>query len=188
MRALGPLVERLGIPGVLAIGVLLFSALFYYSGVRPLEHELEMQQAAGERLRSRTPAQLVSSDDRTGDLRRFHELFPPVERLPEELEHFYAVARAAGLQMQQAEYRLEARSGGLLAYRVNFPVRGSYSQIRQFVGATLQEMSTVSLDALRFERKRVGETQLDAQVRLTIHFRPEGDDGYRPPAPSEDTR
>jgi hypothetical protein len=33
-------------------------------------------------------------------------------------------------------------------------------------------MPIASVDGLRFERKRVGDTLLDAQVRLTLHFQP----------------
>jgi hypothetical protein len=50
-------------------------------------------------------------------------------------------------------------------------VRGSYPQLRQFVGRVLQDMPTTSLDALRFERKKAADAQLEAQVRLTIYLR-----------------
>jgi hypothetical protein len=33
-------------------------------------------------------------------------------------------------------------------------------------------MPIASLEALRFERKRVGDTRLEAQIRLTVYFRP----------------
>jgi hypothetical protein len=39
----------------------------------------------------------------------------------------------------------------------------------------LRQMPLASVDALRFERKRIADPQLDAQLRLTLHFRP-GDD------------
>jgi hypothetical protein len=188
VTTLRQMIARLGVPGVLALGVLLFCALFYYSGVQPLERELQLQQTASERQRARSPAQLASSDDRSEDVRRFQNLFPTMDQLPAELERVYGFARAAKLQMQQAEYRLEAGRGGLLAYRVTFPIRGSYAQIRKFVGEMLQEMSMLSLDTLRFERKRVGDTQLEAQVRLTLHFRPDGEESLRTTAVSEESR
>jgi hypothetical protein len=36
----------------------------------------------------------------------------------------------------------------------------------------LKTMPVASVDGLRFERKRAVDTQIDAQVRLTIHFQP----------------
>jgi hypothetical protein len=188
MRYLRNIAESFGAAGVLGLGVLLFCALFYFSGVKPLERELAEEQAAAERLKQRTPLQLVSSRDRGEELRRFYALFPTLDQLPKELDRVYAIAKGADLQVQQAEYRLEARPNGLIAYRVTFPVRGTYGQIRNFVSATLHDMSIASLDQLRFERKKANDTQLEAQVRLTIHFRPDGEESARAPAESEEAK
>ena len=51
-------------------------------------------------------------------------------------------------------------------------MRGSYAQVRQFVGHVLKDMPTASLDAVRFDRRKAGDTQVEAQVRLTIYLRP----------------
>ena len=59
-----------------------------------------------------------------------------------------------------------------MSYRVTLPIRGTYAQMREFIGATLSGIPIVSVDALGFERKKIGETQIEAQVRLTIHFQP----------------
>lgn len=59
-----------------------------------------------------------------------------------------------------------------MRYRITLPVRTSYTQIRYFVSFILKEIPTVSIDGLRFERKKISETQLDAQIRLTLYFRP----------------
>ena len=103
------------------------------------------------------------------------------------LERVYAVARESGLAIQQGEYRLESRGSGLLSYRLTFPVRGTYGQIRQFVGTTLKDLPIASIDALRFERRRVGDTQLEGQVRLSIYFRREGDHEIAVSAPSRES-
>jgi hypothetical protein len=182
------MLEGLGPAGVISLGVLLFCAYFHFSAVQPLERELAAQRTAAERLKVRSPAQLESVPDKAEEIRRFYELFPPVSRLPAELDHVYALARDAGLQIQQGEYRLESRGVGLLPYRVTFPMKGTYGEIRQFVGTTLKDMPIASIDALRFERKKVGDAQLEGQVRLTIHFRREGDDVPRPAAESDDKR
>jgi hypothetical protein len=168
LRALGPY-------GVIGIGVLFFCMPFYLSAVRPAERELLAQRLAAERLRTRQPYQPVSRNNPAAELRRFYTLFPPVDTLPDQLERLYGLARQAKLDLQQGEYRLERQGEGMLSYRITLPTRGAYSQIRAFVGATLREMPTVSIDALRFERKRAGDPQLDAQVRLTMYFRPRDD-------------
>ena len=167
--------RRLGAAGVLGIGVLLGCAGFYLSTLAPLVEEIPAQKAALERLQSRTLYRPASAGGRAEELQRFHNLFPPAERLTDEVARLHRLGRAAGLDLAQGEYRLERRASGLWAYRVTLPVRGSYPQLRDFVAAVLKDMPVASIDALRFERKRALDTQLDAQVRLTIHVRPAGE-------------
>jgi hypothetical protein len=161
---------------VLGIGLLFGCAAFYVSALAPLDEELALQQAALERLQSRSPYRPASAGGREEELRRFYNLFPPSERLTEETARLHRLGRAAGLDLAQGEYRLERRPAGLWAYRVTLPVRGSYPQLRDFLGAVLKDMPVASIDGLRFERKRAAETQLEAQVRVTVHLRPAGDD------------
>jgi hypothetical protein len=166
---------RLGAAGVLGIGLALACAGFYVSALAPLEQEAAAQRLALERLKARTPHRPVSSGGREEDLRRFQGLFPSASELTGEVESLHRLARRAGLDLAQGEYRLERRAAGLWAYRVTLPVRGSYPQFRDFIGAVLKEMPIASIDALRFERKRAAETQLEAQVRITLYARPPGE-------------
>ena len=182
------MLDALGPAGVVSLGVLLFCVFFHFDAVRPLERELAAQRDAEARLKSRAPVQLTSTSNQADDVRRFYDLFPSVARLPDELEQVYRIARDAGLSIQQGEYRLESRGSGLHTYRVNFPMKGTYAQIRQFVGATLKDLPIASIDTLRFERKKVGDTQLEGQVRLTLYFRRDGDEAPRPPAESDDRK
>lgn len=166
--------RRLGPAGVLGVGVLLACAGFYSDALAPIEQQVSAQRLALERLRTRTPYQPVSNG-REEELQRFYSLFPPVAQLGSEVERLHSLARKNGLELAQGEYRLERRVDGLWAYRVTLPVRGSYSQFRGFLAAVLDGMPVASLDALRFERKKALDAQLEAQVRLTIHARPTGD-------------
>ena len=164
--------QTLGPAGVLGIGVLFFCLPLYLSSVRPAQRELETRRAAAERLHTRTSYKPVSGDLRTEELRRFYALFPPVEQLPSELDRIYGLARKAKLELMQGEYRLDKRASGLISYRITLPLRGAYPQVREFIGLALQSVPNASIDGLRFERKKAGDAQLDAQVRLTVYFRP----------------
>jgi len=168
--------RRLGAAGVLGVGLVLACAGFYVSALAPLEKEVAAQRLALERLKGRTPHRPVSTGgDREEAVRRFQALFPSASELTREVETLHRLARRAGLDLAQGEYRLERRPNGLWAYRVTLPVRGTYPQFRDFLGAVLKDMPIASLDALRFERKRAAETQLEAQVRVTLYARPPGE-------------
>ncbi len=165
------LLRHIGLSGVLGVLVLLASATFYGGVLRPTERQVEASRFEALATKSHR-AKPVALDRESEELQRFQALFPPAEELPDQVEHLFALAHAADLVLAQGQYRMEKRAGGLMAYQIVLPVRGSYAQIRAFVGSVLSDMPIASVDALRFERKKRAETQLDAQVRLTIHVRP----------------
>ena len=162
MKVFRRFLESLGAAGVAGIGVLLFCVPFYFSALAPAQAKLE---------KIRKVPVTEKREEPVTELERFYSRFPRVERLHGELEALYAHARASQVQLLQGEYRLESHAGALTAYHVTLPVRGSYQQLRQFVGRVLRDMPTASLDALRFERKKAADAQLEAQVRLTIYLR-----------------
>jgi hypothetical protein len=168
VRNLRRLLDALGPAGVAGIGVLLFCVPFYFNALAPALAEVERRSAAGKRV-SLQP--VLVNNDGAGELERFYSRFPRVERLPGELDALYAHAKVSNVQLLQGEYRMESNGGALAAYHITLPVRASYPQLRQFVGRVLKDMPTTSLDALRFERKKAADAQLEAQVRLTIYLR-----------------
>ena len=170
MRRVQRLLDALGPAGVAGIGVLLFCLPFYFSALAPAEAARERRSAAAAAARQPLP-QMQRGEDFSADLERFYSRFPPVERLPSELDALYAHAKVSKVQLLQGEYRMESRGAALTAYQVTLPVRGSYPQLRQFVGRVLKDMPTTSVDAVRFERKKAADAQLEAQVRLTIYLR-----------------
>jgi len=165
MKVVRRFLDWLGAAGVAGLGVLLFCAAFYSSALGPAQAELE------RRIANQKFAVKENSREPDTELERFYSRFPRLERLHGELEALYGHARASQVQLLQGEYRLESHAGGLTAYHVTLPVRGSYPQLRQFVGRVLRDMPTASLDALRFERKKAADAQLQAQVRITIYLR-----------------
>jgi hypothetical protein len=169
------LLRALGRAGVLGIGVLIACGGFWSSALAPLQTELAAQRLAAERLRARAAFQPVSASGRAEELRRFYSLFPEPGQLNGQIERLHRLGRGAGLDLAQGEYRLERRTTGLWAYKVTLPVRGTYGQLRGFLSAVLKDMPIASIDALRFERKRAADTQLEAQVRLTVYAQPPGE-------------
>jgi hypothetical protein len=174
-RRMNAILHQLGTAGVLGIGVLLACAAFWTSTLAPARTELAAQSAALEQLRTRTPHQPIAGSGREDELRRFYSLFPPASSLTAELERLHRFARGARLDVAQGEYRLERRPAGLWAYRVTLPVRGTYAEVRTFVSAVLKDMPTASLDAVRVERRKADDAQLEAQLRFTLYARPSGD-------------
>lgn len=161
--------DALGLAGVLGIGVLLFCATFYFSALEPARGELVRRQSAAAGASVSVQPVAYSSDP----LAELHSRFPALETLPSQLERVHRIARSTGLQLRQGDYRLEVPPAGLVAYRVSLPARGEYRALRTFIGAVLKEMPVAAVDRVRFERKKPGDAQLEAQIQLTLFFRPE---------------
>ena len=172
MILLRNMLHGLGLTGAAGIGMLLICAAFYFGAVKPAESDIAARRDAAQRMKSRAPYQPVSLDRRADDVQRFYSLFPPTAAITDEMEKLWTIATEYQVNLQQGEYRLESAGPGLSRYRVTLPVRASYVQLRQFINYILTERPAISIDGLRLERKKIGETQLDAQIRLTLYFRP----------------
>ena len=171
MRTLRTLAHYLGPFGLAGILIFALCAGVYFAVVKPAERELRAQQEASQRLKSRVAYQPVSSDNRGDDLRRFYALFPPTGKIAPETQKLWVIANEYKIDLQQGEYRLETSGPGLARYRITLPIKASYAQIRNFIGFILREIPTASIDGLRFERKKISDTQLDAQIKLTLYLR-----------------
>ena len=75
------------------------------------------------------------------------------------------------MQLKQAEYHLDEKSKPRLEYGMYFPVQGGYANIRQFVFRVLADHSAIALDQINFQRDKVNDSILKAEVRLTLFLR-----------------
>jgi hypothetical protein len=163
-------VHLLGTPGIIAAGILMCCLAFYLGAIRPVEKEAAARRDAVRQLNKRASARPAGMDSREDALRRFHGLFPATDHLPAALKNLWVIAAEYRIDLDKGEYRFES-AAGLTRYRVTLPMRATYPQVRHFVNFILREMPAVSIDGLRFERKTITDTELDAQIRLTLYFR-----------------
>jgi hypothetical protein len=89
--------------------------------------------------------------------------------LEERLKASHDAAKATGLIVKRVEYRmLEERRSGLQQYQIMMPVAASYPNIRQFVSLALAKVPAMSLDHIGFQRKKIGEATVEAELRFTL--------------------
>jgi len=99
---------------------------------------------------------------------------PPRHEAPEVVAKVYEEAKAAGIDLPRGQYEyVPARDGVAARYRMTFPVRASYPQIRSFLDRTLIALPAVAVEGLRLERKSVGDGTVDAEVKLAAYVRGE---------------
>lgn len=165
--------RRLGLPG--ACGLALLALAFGYA-VFVLWPAVGARDAAAERA-SRAEARLariqVGSEPipelPAQQLTKFHQSLPEQLEATASIDLIFAAAAAEGLSLARGEYALEYDPETRLArYQILLPVRGTYMQLRRFLGAAMVAVPSLSLEDIDFQRKQVSETELEGRVRLVL--------------------
>ena len=102
-------------------------------------------------------------------LAAFYRIFPSERDVTEWIGKIAAIAERDGLALEQADYKAErGPTGKLVRFQMNLPLRGEYRTIRRFLSDLRAEIPIVSLEQVQFERQKIGDTLVDAKVRLVI--------------------
>jgi Tfp pilus assembly protein PilO len=167
-----------GFPGavdvfaILGLGLLVLVAVSYVSILRPQQMRLERLRAEAAQLKERSAQPMAQAAQTPADrVAAFYGAFPGSNLLPDLLDRIFAAAQGEGVRLDYGEYKV-AKDGraALTLYQVTFPVKGTYPQVRKFVAAALADVPSLSLESIKFERKKVGESTLDAKVRFVVYL------------------
>lgn len=174
-------VDHLGPVGGIGLALLAGCAVFYGAAVQPAADELaSMQELRNQEELARRSGRVVL--DTPAQLREFVAFFPEFDSNARWLGLVFGAARQEGLELAQGTYRLQPDEAiGLASYQVTLPVRGSYPQIRRFLGRVLNDVPAVSLENVTFQRERAADGMVEARVVIVLHVR-EGGMPQRPDA------
>lgn len=164
----------LGWPAMLALIVALAAAGATSIVMRPLGEQIVVAQ---QRLVNQRKAQSVRltqlppANGATEQLRQFHQFFPDRNTLPGWLAKLYETATENGVALDQGQYQLSHDAkGAMWRYEIVLPVRGTYPQVRKFIAQTLGRIPHLALQSISFERQKVGDAMLEANIRLTLYL------------------
>jgi len=166
-------VQSVGPAGVAGVALLAFAAAFFFGANSPLKGELTQLQSTLESLQSnRASRPSTATPAPQSELNAFVKRLPARAELPALTGQIVEKATAAGIVLERGTYDFTvSHSGQLVRARLSFPVHGSYPDIRRFIDATLASVPGAAVDALRFERKNVGDAEVDADIRFAIYLR-----------------
>jgi Tfp pilus assembly protein PilO len=166
---------RLGLPGALGLGGLAMCLALFFSTVQPAQQRRDAAQLSASSLQKRIEQAHADSNDRTRtldeQLAAFYAMFPRENDATDSVGRIAAIAERDGLVLQQAEYKAERdKSGKLTRFQMSLPLKGEYQAIRRFLADLSAELQIVSLEQVQFERQKVGDSQVNAKVKLTIYL------------------
>jgi hypothetical protein len=164
-------VQGVGPAGAAGVALLVFAGAFFFGAATPLRGELaDMQAALDGAERSSAQSRPAGATPRA-QMQDFVTRLPARRELPALTAQIVTLAQSAGLSLERGTYDSTAtRSGQLVRARMSFPVHGRYPDIRRFIDATLATIPGAAVDALRFERKLIGDAEVDADIRFAIYL------------------
>lgn len=150
--------ERLGLPGIIGIGLLLFCLSFFFGNVQPLEDEL----ASLDREQKRLSASLQTSPTRAQGVRAL-----TLGATPELLKQLDAVARQYGILPGPASYQLKSGEGGR-RFEISLPLKAPYPALRQYLHQALSLAPNATLDELSLQRAQATDPAVEVQLRFSF--------------------
>jgi hypothetical protein len=163
---------HLGTSGIVGGLILVACVMFYMLIVRPLESRVTQAQEHGSLLHGiSTGKRSRTVGDPTYELQTYYQYFARDKRITEWLAKVYSVGESNGVAVRQAEYVNDDDSRGPIGQiRITLPLSGSYPQLRRFITQLLADAPVLSLDQLNLQRRKIGETVLDAELQLTLYI------------------
>jgi Tfp pilus assembly protein PilO len=159
------IVERIGVAGVAAIGLLAAALFFSNFMVKPLEQKnLSLTEAATRQGRKADSAQ---SGEKVAAV---YEYLRKEEDTTDWLAKLHGIGTATGIQMRTASYRTQPTEGRIVRYEIVLPVTGSYGQIRDFLKRAALEIPVMSIDQVTLKKEEKKGGSLHAEMRLTLHL------------------
>jgi hypothetical protein len=163
----------IGLPGIIGLGFLI-AALFYVAAIAipaKNQHNELAQSIAQTSAKIKLSQQGNASRTPAEQLADFYAGFPRGTTIPDWLGKIYAIAEQQKLDLEIGEYSLtQKKSDRLDQFRIVFPVKGSYPQIRRFIRAALATAPALALDNVSIKRDKVGDGVIDAQIVFLLYL------------------
>lgn len=160
--------DQIGLAGVVGLGLLVFSGMYFFSALLPAKHEVQLSQRELDAMPV-VPMESQKKQQSVDQLQVFYATFPSVNAAPDALARLNEEALANGVILDQGEYTLVRNEADkLVRYGVSLPIKGDYVSVRKFLSKTLADIPYIALDSVEFQRPNIGDTTLEAQVRMTF--------------------
>lgn len=157
--------EKIGIPGVTGLGLLVFGALYSVFVVMPLSKAVRTPDSGAAIPQDRSTLQLTPDKQLTA----FYQTFPKMQGAADALEKLHDTAMVQGITLEQGEYHLLRNGTDKLArYEIVLPIKSDYLHLRKFLSQALQDMPYLALDGVEFQRQKISDATLDVQVKMTL--------------------
>ena len=161
--------RRLGASGLAGLALLVAAVTLFLANNLPQNSAVAALKAQMVRLAPLGKSPLAAAPDSS-----LLSGLPQRDDAPTVVEKVLAQAGAAGVELNRGQYEyVPARDGYAARYRMTFPVHTTYPKLRDFMDRTLVALPAVAIDGVRIERKKVGDEEVDAELKFSAFVRSE---------------
>lgn len=158
--------RRLGLAGLIGLGLLVAALLLQFIQVESLQRSVAAQNEKLSALRlAATQAAAAPAPVSANPL----DALPPAGTASQQIGELAQLARAHGLQLPRGQYNVTPQRGtSLQRWQLVFPLDASYPDLHAFIAAALERMPNLALDELKLKRDRIESDTLQAELRLSL--------------------
>ena len=157
-----------GLYGIVGLVMVVLALVSYFEKQRPVERDLDAREIELAKKESDLEArakELAEPPDPSAPLPR--GAVRPEETYTTFLREGVRLAAENHLKGTQIEYRtLSEAAGRLVRYGLQFPVVGTYPDLRNFV-IQISKIPGVRIERMEFTRTQIGDSEVSAQIQLS---------------------
>lgn len=160
--------QRLGWPALLGLALAAGAAVIDLGLADDLETRIAELRQSRHKLRSRLAVEAAKGDSQGLQVEQLVER----DAIDPVINGIHAAAQKNGVRLEQGEYRLQAETGTRLGrYRIAFPAKGSYPQLRAWLDDALAARAGLVVEELSLRREDIANDSLEARVGLVLLVR-----------------
>jgi hypothetical protein len=161
-------VARVGALGVTGIAALVAASVLAVSVLIPAQNAVRSLSSDIDRAQHQ-PRVTETPEEGLG---RLVGTLPTRGQMPAVIGQILQQAHQAGVSLDSGHYTFSpGKAGGVSRYELEFPVKASYPQVRDFINRTLTAVPASGLDKLHIERKNVSDEAVNANVGFVVFVR-----------------
>jgi hypothetical protein len=164
----------LGFFGHIAIAIFILCAVFVAFVLAPLQDRVIAVQRRISALHTQSTLTMDVEQDMltpAQQLKRFRDFFPKQATASHWISKLYDAAAQQNLSLDQGDYQFtQDKDSNLIRCEILLPIKGDYVQIRKFIARVLTDVPSLALDTIVFNRQKITDTTVDAQLGFTLYL------------------
>lgn len=161
-----------GRPGLVGLALVAVAVALAASVVAPQQERIGQLEAEIEQIR-RAPPQPVAEPVETQEVKveNFYRNLPQSATTPDWMQKIFDSAARNGVVLDQGEYVILANPNAKIEqYRLTFPVKGTYPQLRKFVAGSLESVPALALESATFKREKIADGAVEARIAFLLYL------------------